>query len=191
MTRQKKGSHYEVVLEDRHLLVVFFAAVGLCALFFTLGFFLGRNQASEKAAAEPAAPTREAAPAAEKEQPQPADLSFYDRLEGKKPKTAAGQEKSKPAPKKAEPSPAAGLAVPPASPAAKAGIYLQVAALTQEPDAQRLAGELRKLGFAVAIRPPRRDRFYRVLVGPLENAALADAAERRLKARGFRDLIRR
>lgn len=187
MAPRKKGSHYEVVLEDRHLLVVFFVAVGLSALFFTLGFLLGRNQAVEKAAAEPA---RELAPATQEEQPKPSDLSFYDRVEEKKP-TAAREAKPKPTPKAAQAPPTAGSQARPASTTSKAGIYLQVAALTQEPDAKRLAGELRKLGFVVVIRPPSRDRFYRVLVGPLENAELADAAEGRLKAHGFREVIRR
>lgn len=196
MAKGKKGSHYELVLEDRHLIGVFFAVVLLCALFFTLGFVLGRNQvAAKKPASAPAgkaeATTETAAPAAD-------DLSFYDRVEGKQPpetlpgssSPARKQPTSKPAavpsPPKASPPPAA--AGPAATPTP---IYLQVAALTQEPDAKRLVNELRKLGFAALIVPLRDDRFYRVQVGPFESPELAAAAERRLKAQGFRDIIRR
>ena len=59
--REKKGGHYEMTLENRHLLGVFFAVVLLCAIFFTLGFVLGRNQAVAKVPASP--PQKPSAPA--------------------------------------------------------------------------------------------------------------------------------
>lgn len=179
----RKGSHYEVVLEERHLLGVFFAVVLLCALFFTLGYVLGRNQVASRQTPSLPAPTKPAA--AQPVGPAAEDLSFYDRVEGKQPAeqlSATPTEAEKPP---AQPKQAAAAASPPQP------IYWQVAAVTQEPDAKRLAQELQKLGFPVVIRPPRRDRFYRVQVGPFENAELAAAAERRLKAQGFREIIKR
>lgn len=177
----KRGSHYEVVLEERHLVAVFFAAVLLCALFFTLGFVLGRNQVRSSQAAPPPsekkpAATQPAGPAAE-------DLSFYDRVEGKKPAEQVGASTDEAEKEATKPKVGPPAASPP--------IYLQVAAVTQEPDAKRLAQELQKLGFPTVIRPPRQDRFYRVQVGPFENAALAATAQRRLEAQGFRKIIKR
>lgn len=182
----EKGGHYDMTLEGRHLLGIFFAVVLLCAVFFTLGFVLGRNQAASLRAAPAPAPGSAGPQAA---QPQPRDLTFYDRVEGSKP------EESIPATQPAE-SPAAAPAPPPPASAAQTQssaqpIYLQVAAMSQEADAKRLAAELKKLGFDSEVRPPKEDRLYRVLVGPLENDELAAAARRRLEAHGFKDVVRR
>lgn len=180
MPGEKSSGAREVVLEDRHLFFVFVAVVLLCALFFTLGFVLGRNQATVQQTAAPAAKKPAAEPAAS----TPAqDLTFYDRV-GEKP--SQQQEALKPAP----PAPAPATKSP-AAPASKpAGeYYLQVAALSQEADARRLAQDLEKKGFPVVVRPPSGGTLHRVLVGPLENAELAEAAKRRLEAHGFRPLV--
>jgi cell division protein FtsN len=181
----EKGGHYDMTLEGRHLLGIFVAVVVLCSIFFTLGFILGRNQAASlRTASPPTAPPPSGTKAAE---PQPRDLTFYDRVEGAKPaeKLPATEPAPGPATAPLTPAPAA-QAQPSAEP-----IYLQVAAVSQEPDARRLAAELHKLGFDAEVRPPKEDRFYRVLVGPLENDELAAAARRRLEAHGFKDIVRR
>jgi len=170
-----------MTLEGRHLLGIFFAVVLLCAVFFTLGFVLGRNQAASlRTATPPSAPPSSATKAAE---PQPRDLTFYDRVDGSKP------AESLPATQPPVEQPAPTAAAPPA-PSAQP-IYLQVAAMSQEADAKRMAAELKKLGFDSEVRPPKDDRLYRVLVGPLENDELAAAARRRLEAHGFKDIVRR
>ncbi|MFQ5723353.1 MAG: SPOR domain-containing protein [Terriglobia bacterium] len=167
MAKGKKGSHYEMVLEDRHLLGVFFAVVLLCALFFALGFRLGENQAHSQATASSPPPP---APA-EQQAPTPEDLSFYERVEGEQPPASAAEG----------PPPSVSEASPP--------IYLQVAAFLQQEEARRLADELRQMGFPPVVQPPQEDRYYRVQVGPFQNIELAEAALRRLKAQGFREII--
>lgn len=188
MAHGKKEGSYEMVLEGRHLLGVFFAVVLLCAVFFSLGFVLGRNQV---VAQKPPGPAAAGPPSsAESSGPAASDLSFYDRVEGKEGTDALQSAKQPAAPgtKPSTPPPSTTSAQP--APASQP-IYLQVAALTQEPDAKRLAQEILKLGFPAVIRPPREDRFYRVQVGPFENDELATAAQRRLEAQGFRDIVRR
>jgi len=187
---EKKGGHYEMTLENRHLLGVFFAVVLLCAIFFTLGFVLGRNQLAAKAPASPAQKPSAQAPAAS---PAPDDLSFYERVEGKPPAETLPATKP-PAAKPAEPKPTTTAAKPAAAPAKPAApketYYLQVAAVTQEAEAQRLVGELKKRGFSSVIIPPSADHFYRVQVGPLESAELAESAKARLEAQGYRQILK-
>lgn len=179
--QEKKGGHYEMTLENRHLLGVFFAVVLLCAIFFTLGFVLGRNQAVATAPATPPAKPPAAAPA---ESPAPDDLSFYRRVEGTPPAEAV------PAAKPPAPKPPAAKPAETKPAASAAAYYLQVAAVTQEAEAQRLAGELKKRGFSSVILPPTSDHFYRVQVGPLETAELAEAAKARLEAQGYRGILK-
>ncbi len=180
MSAEKRGGHSDTVLEGRHLLGIFFAVVVLCALFFTLGFVLGRNQ-SQQASVSPPQPAAPSQPAPAGSQPQARDLTFYDRVEKPPPSESLPQAKpaeTKPAP----PKPSAANAKP---------IYLQIAAVSQEADAKRLVSELHKLGFDSEIRPPKEDQLYRVMVGPLENDDLATAAQHRLEAQGFRGILRR
>ncbi|HXE75451.1 MAG TPA: SPOR domain-containing protein [Candidatus Xenobia bacterium] len=184
MSREGKSGQSDTVLEGRHLLGVFFAVVVLCAIFFTLGFVLGRNQATQQAAKSPSPGSTQQQPSAPTE-PQARDLTFYDRVE--KPQPAENLPRGEPS----ETKPAAPATAP--KPAAATGkpIYLQVAAVSREADAKRLMAELRKMGFDSEIRPPKEDRLYRVMVGPLANDELATAAQHRLEAQGFRSILRR
>ncbi|MFQ5926271.1 MAG: SPOR domain-containing protein [Terriglobia bacterium] len=180
-----KGGAYEMVLETRHLVGVFFGVVVLCAVFFTLGFVLGRDQ--ERAAAHAAelksrsAAKRTPSAAEMPSSPSPTDLGFYDRVGTAKPAAASPGSNLKPSP-----SPSSS-----AVPSAAAPILLQVAAVTQKDDAERLQRELRRLGFPAVIVPPTSDRFYRVQVGPFADPELAVAAERRLEAQGFHVIVKR
>lgn len=181
MKEGKKGGSHEMVLEGWRLVGVFFAVVFLCALFFSLGFVLGRNEVGSQAPAGTASVPAKG-PAATEPGPKPSDLSFYKSVEGKPAEPAA------PAPKPAT-SPAARSTTPAQS--ATKPIYLQVAALSSEAEAKKLVARLYKLGFSAVIHPPEGDKLYRVQVGPLESAELADAAQHRLEAQGFRDIVRR
>jgi cell division protein FtsN len=188
MTRGKKGDNHEMVLESRHLLGVFFAVVLLCALFFTFGFVLGRSQDPGRSAT--VLPAQKLPPADEVGFPEAKDLSFYDRVEGKPASESPARQEPSRAPAPSPPKrqqPTASTQ----STRSQQTVYLQVAALTKEPDAQRLARKLKELGFPVVVRPPQSDRFHRVQVGPFENAELADAAQRRLAAHGYREVVRR
>jgi len=179
MPKPEKGSHHEVVLESRHLLGVFFLAVVLAAFFFSMGYFLGRSQA----AADRAAALPPANPSKESGGPPPTDLTFYERVESKPRPVKSAEPQAVPAEAAQEP------ATVPAQ--AQVRIHLQVAAVTQEAEARRLAKKLEVLGFPAVIRPPEGDRLYRVQVGPFASTELADAAARRLQAQGFNDIVRR
>lgn len=181
MSKLEKGASHEVVLESRHLLGIFFLAVVLAAFFFSMGYFLGRSQTSadRAAASEPAKPVKDSGGA------PPTDLSFYERVESK-PRPAPAQPA---APAQAPADSTKGLEAAPTQ--ATHRIFLQVAAVSQEAEAKRLAKRLEDLGFPAVLRAPEGDRLYRVQVGPFESTELADAAARRLQAQGFTDIVRR
>ena len=178
MPNPEKGSHHEVVLESRHLLGVFFLAVVLAAFFFSMGYFLGRSQAAaDRVAAPPPAKTSKDSGS------PPTDLTFYERVESKP--RAERPAVPQPAPAESSQAPGAATGQP------EHRIYLQVAAVSQEQEAKRLAKKLEDLGFPAVVRPPEGDHLYRVQVGPFDSTELADAAARRLQAQGFTDIVRR
>ncbi len=44
MTTKRQSGQYELILENRQLVFIFFGAVMMCAIFFALGFLIGRDQ---------------------------------------------------------------------------------------------------------------------------------------------------
>ena len=73
------------------------------------------------------------------------------------------------------------------SKAAKSGWYAQVAAPTSKSEADSLASQLRNNGFRVVIESAqvRGDSYYRILVGPEENRAQADALVKQLSRESY------
>lgn len=65
-------------------------------------------------------------------------------------------------------------------------LLLQVAALTKQDDALEIASSLQKKHFAAYVQPPRKDKFYRVQVGPFKDQKAADAAKQGLEGAGYR-----
>lgn len=188
----------DMVLETRHLVGIFFGVVVLCAIAFTLGFVYGRNQERATRSAELQASAEKPAPAPGEtpSSPAPTDLGFYDRVGTPKPATPSGKTPSpKPAAKPATSKPAAPkpttTTASKSAPATAAPIFLQVAAVSQKAEAERLSKELRRLGFSSVIVPPKSDRLYRVQVGPFATQELASAAQERLKAQGYKTIVRR
>jgi cell division septation protein DedD len=73
------------------------------------------------------------------------------------------------------------------SKAAKSGWYAQVAAPTSKAEADSLASQLRNNGFRVVIESAqvRGDSYFRILVGPEENRAQADALVKQLTRESY------
>jgi cell division septation protein DedD len=65
-------------------------------------------------------------------------------------------------------------------------IILQVAALARQDDALALAGSLQRKHFSAYVQPPRKDKYYRVQVGPFKDQKSADAAKKGLESAGFK-----
>lgn len=187
------------MLEGRHVLAVFFAIVVLSAVFFTLGYVLGRMQGEARSAGVAAVGRRPAQPPGSKapsgEAPasgqgagSPSDLSFYEAVEKKgvnaelTPKPAAPVETKLPT--KPPETPVGTAAHPP-------GITLQVAALLRREDAESVAEVLKHKKYPVIVVPPSADQFYRVQVGPFANEQMAQRMRKRLEDDGFKVITKR
>jgi len=68
-------------------------------------------------------------------------------------------------------------------------IILQVAALAKQDDALALAGSLQKRHFAAYVQTPRKDKYYRVQVGPFKDQKSAEAAKKGLESAGFKAFV--
>jgi DedD protein len=194
----------EVTLGTGKLLGLFFAVVVVCALFFGLGFSLGRSappemaaEATQPAAAEPppvvvkggAKPS--AVPDEEKkeatEAPSSEDLSFFKSVESKEAEAKLESPKQE---KPAETKPVARTTAPEL--AGGRGYVVQVAAVTKQEDAEALVSALRKKQYPVfmlGITPT--DKFFRIQVGPFAELKEAETMKSRLSGDGYNPIVKR
>jgi outer membrane biosynthesis protein TonB len=175
-----EDGEFELVLGNRQLLSVFFIVVILLAVFFAMGFIVGRKVSPELAAApkpeakplvveSPVRPTETA-----KAEPKP-ERSAPTETAPQQP-AAKPEETAKPEPAKQEPAKEtkkskkerAAAAAEAASAQPGAGeTYLQLAA-TGKREADIMVDLLRQKKFkAMAAGVPEKPDLYRVLVGPV------------------------
>lgn len=100
---------------------------------------------------------------------------------------------SKPVPlKTASPKPATGVAPQPKSAPSKGHFTLQVAAVKEAANAERLVSDLRKKGYPayqVRVEVPGKGVWHRVRVGAYENRAAADQMLNRLKSKKINAIV--
>jgi cell division septation protein DedD len=205
------------VLESRHVIGLFLLMLVFSAVFFTLGYVMGRSQYDgqvraastqhdvpdaivkksdsgvKRASNSPAAN----APAAEESNPN-SDWEFYSSDKQKesgehlKPvPPAAVSSSAKTAPQNnANSKPAAGVFEAP-KPPQSGGYTLQVMAVRRESDALDLAKRLKKNKFPAFILTPQGGKYYRVQVGPYSDKKSAETAKKGLEGAGFRAIVKR
>ncbi len=214
MDRPSSDSGYELVLDNRRLIVAFAALILIFGCFFVLGFMEGKRQglqADSQIASEtgtnadssdeppvPAKPASRADAAMESpnEPPDERPLEWYKSVSGK-----GGKPQIAPPPPVASSVPKAVPAKPPAEPATKApakaaassfaSYTVQVGAFRQKKQVDSKADLLRSKGFDCRIELPESDEgLYLLKVGKFKSRADAVAMQLRLKKSGFGSFIK-
>ncbi len=193
MPRTADGE-FEILLGNKQLLSIFFIVVILLAVFFTMGYIVGRS--ANPTGEPPRAAVKPPQPAA-----RPAEAGgSADTPAQEKPGAASGPEGNEaratqpqqqlPSPGQAKPP--AQAAKPAAQPAAPAAgeVYLQAVA-GKRPDAELVASVLKRKGFPVLVAPGPNESVFRVLVGPFSDAASMGKTRKELEAAGFKAFPRR
>jgi DedD protein len=194
----------EITLGTGRMLALFFALVVICAVFFSIGFSLGRKANSFGAgnvmAAQSGAPSSVIRPSAGKNtQPTPAstDFSFYNAVGQKTAdsKLPASPDAQKPASDQPSAQGAAADQSKPDEPPTSAptnAYYVQVAAVTRQEDADALVEALKKKQYpAFANNNPAVDKYFRVQVGPYADIKDAEGTRNRLVSDGYNPILRR
>ncbi|MGH9617827.1 MAG: SPOR domain-containing protein [Acidobacteriaceae bacterium] len=79
---------------------------------------------------------------------------------------------------------------PAANAATRTQIMVQVGAIGNRRDAERLVAELRKKGFRAGIYSGKRDKFLHVQIGPFKDAQHAQVKRHQVLASGFRAILK-
>ena len=192
---------------------IFFGAVILSAVFFALGYTVGRNAApiaNPTLTSDPkpirsssdkpsAAQSPNAALADAPSTPsQQSDLTFYKSVENKPDGKLSPPPTQQPNPAQTQSAQAASSAstakAPPELANAKIGgtIAVQVAAVTKEEDADALVSALRSKNYPVfVVSNVPGDKLFHVQVGPFAELKDAEAIRARLASDGYNPIIKK
>ena len=195
----------EITLGTGKLLFLFFGLVGVCALFFGLGYSLGRkSEISFATNSAPAAPqvssnTSKAGGGVASTPAQP--MTFYKSVEQKD----ANAELAPPTDSKtdttaaaasngtttaASPSPTANANESAALPTS--GYFVQVAAVSKQEDAQALVDALKKKEYPAFVAPQATtDKLFRVQLGPFAEVKDAEAMRTKLIGDGYSPILKK
>ena len=206
----------DLVLENRHLLLIFFAIFALSGVFFSLGYIVGRNTfspTSSIALAESQSPEADAKPspmppaayylratpptAPVPAEPEPLEPELrFDQTLGEQ----ASEARLESAVPQVVPDIApdvSGLSGEPNEPnpgieeEASPAILVQVSALSRPENAETLVQLLREKNLPVMVTPGTSDSFYHVVVGPYQTEEEAQHVKRLLEEDGFQPILKR
>jgi cell division septation protein DedD len=201
----------EITLGTAKLLGLFFGLVMVCAVFFALGYTLGRKSDAGLATTISAAPPQTTAngpkPAGSATQPA-APMTFYKAVEQKDANaqltpatstdTAPTQTPGAPAasaPGASAPGTQSAQTANPPDPMAAlptSGYFVQVAAVSKPDDAQALVDALKKKQYpAFVASNTSTDKLFRVQVGPFGDIKDAEGMRSRLINDGYSPILKK
>jgi DedD protein len=190
----------EITLGTGKLLVLFFGLVGVCALFFALGYSLGRKSEPLLSAGGttslPSASGNSNKASSGSASTQP--MTFYKNVEQKQ----ATPELTPAADTKIDSSSAAAAtqsatqtqnnAVDPATAIPTSGYFVQVAAVSKQEDADALVDALKKKEYpAFVASAASTDKLFHVQLGPYSDVKDAEGMRTKLIGDGYSPILKK
>lgn len=197
----------EITLGTAKLLGLFFGLVTICAVFFALGYTLGRKSdvGLIPSAMTPLASNNSAKPASSNSQPAPS-MTFYKSVEQKDanaqltPATASNSAAADQT--NASQSGAAAAATEtssqnsnppdPLAPVSAGAYFVQVAAVSKQEDAESLVDALKQKQYpAFVASGTSADKLFRVQLGPFGDIKDAEAMRGKLVNDGYNPILKK
>jgi DedD protein len=192
----------EITLGTGKLLGIFFGLAAICAVFFTMGYMLGRSSAagarteivnsvpSGSTANKPSAANNKPSDAVA--QPTPATTTDATNAQAGavNPQPQATNPTGNTATTPSTSSSTSNAEVKNVS-AGPSSFIVQVAAVSKQEDAEFLVAALRKKQYPVFLAAGGGDAYFRVQVGPFTDAKEAEATRARLAGEGYNPIIKK
>ena len=193
----------EITLGTGKLLFLFFSLVGVCALFFGLGYSLGRksepNLTTAAVSPAPQLSTNSSKATGSTTASQP--MTFYKAVEQKDATpqlTPATETKTDSTGATNQATPAAtqaatNSATPPDTTTTlpSPGYFVQVAAVSKQEDADALVDALKKKQYPAFVAAQTSDKLFRVQLGPFSDAKDAETMRTKLVGDGYSPILKR
>jgi cell division septation protein DedD len=183
----------EITLGTGKMLALFFGLVAVCAVFFGMGFSLGRSSVSVASPELPATTTaiigglRPSAVKTTSTTP-PADMTFYKAVENKEGNNQPSpQDASTQSPDNTAPT----AKLDPAAPPSLNGYYVQVAAVSKPEDAEALVDALKKKQYPAFSTNTPTDKLIHVQVGPYSDIKDAESMRGKLVSDGYNPILKK
>jgi DedD protein len=188
----------EITLGTGRMLALFFTFVLVCAVFFAIGFSLGRKTSVVSAnvlSSQVGVPAAVVRPSAAKANTPPAaqstDFSFYKSVASNTTDADLRPQDSQAMPTASADSQKAPLPAVGQLPA-NGGYFVQVAAVSRQEDAESLVEALKKKQYpAFTANNSSADKFYHVQVGPYADLKDAEAMRAHLVADGYNPILKK
>lgn len=183
----------EITLGTGRLLGIFFGLVVVCALFFGLGFSMGRNSVKSTLTMEetPASSLPAQANGGQKINPgMPEKAAPPPETTSATGNSASAQNDALPpvVTSAAASSPAPELT----RPVIPSGAYtVQIAAVSKQEDAEALVSALRKKAYPVFIASNTTDKLFHVQIGPFTDIKEAESMKTKLTGDGYNPIVKR
>ena len=190
----------EITLGTGRMLTIFFALVLVCALFFSLGFSLGKRTSAAVGSTLQNLPNPTSSPVSRN---APVNNNASGSATGKVNNNASGSATGKETVKEQKSQPSASEPTPTASIKASANYplpqasssgtyYVQVAAVTRQEDADSLVEALKKKQYpVVALKSASSDKYFHVQVGPYGDLKDAETMRQRLIGDGYNPIVKK
>jgi DedD protein len=189
----------EITLGTGKLLVLFFGLVGVCALFFALGYSLGRKSepgVTLAAGLPPSSSNTNKASSGSATQP----MTFYKNVQQKDatPELTPPPDTKADAPAAATPTNSASApasqpaGVDPATTMPTSGYFVQVAAVSKQEDADALVDALKKREYPAFVASAiSSDKLFRVQLGPYSDIKDAEGMRTKLMGDGYSPILKK
>lgn len=205
------GTDTEIALGTRSLLAIFFGLVLICAVFFGLGYSVGRGSGA-RAAAQPSPDVPSPTPDSRLSKPSadqtltPVEAPSAATNDGSAPSGenpgATPPQVNTPAPTPSSTAPAtttsaqkpaatpATATLQPAAATTTVSFMVQVAAVRVPQDAQILVDALKKHGYTAVVRNESQDQLLHIQLGPFTTRADAMAMRTKLLGDGYNAVVK-
>jgi len=188
----------EITLGTGKMLVLFFGLVLLCALFFGMGFTMGKNSVrsapellATPTGARPSAANTQAtqAPAPQAQTASPAGSASADTgstASGTPAQTAPGTTPDQNTQQQSGQAGGTAQGTPPGP-----GYTVQVAAVSKQEDADALVEALKGHQYQAFVAAPGADKLFHVQVGPFADIKDAETTRAKLVADGYNPILKK
>ena len=188
-TRMEEANDTEITLGTGKMLALFFGLVILCAVFFGMGFSMGKNSVKSTPELLPSPsqssprssvankPTTSTPSGSAPQSAQAAPSSDSSASNGSS-RTAAASDQSSAQTQSTPPAPGTGY-------------FVQVAAVSKQEDAEALVESLKGHQYQAIIANQPSDKLYHVQVGPFADIKEAESMRSKLVSDGYNPILKK
>jgi len=181
----ERSEDTEITLGTGKMLALFFGLVVLCAVFFGMGFSMGKNsvRSAPELLSSPNASSGPRTGASNRAAP----LATPDAKPAAQPPATSNESASAPA----QAAPPVDQQTAPQAVPAGSGYFVQVAAVSKQDDADALVEALKARQYSAFILKPSPDKLFHVQIGPFGDPKDAESMRAKLMSDGYNPILKK